>query len=167
MQLQACFYAMAGWPRRRGTRGLHSLRCSLDHAQLGAGSWERALCCMPLPGLNRCAWWDQRRPTGLRLQDGVCDKACYPPGEKQDGGDWASRDAVCASGLTYMNKAEAQVRACLVRSWAGLLLSEAQMRLLARSWASPDSRAPGAGRPLAAAAMMAATVAWRGPPLLR
>lgn len=46
-----------------------------------------------------------------RLQDGVCDKACYPPGEKRDGGDWASRDAVCASGLTYMNTAEAQARA--------------------------------------------------------
>lgn len=39
----------------------------------------------------------------------MCDKDCYPPGEKRDSGDWASRDAVCASGLTYMNVAEAAV----------------------------------------------------------
>lgn len=49
--------------------------------------------------------------TPLPAQDGVCNKACYPPGEKREGGDWDSRDPVCASGLTFMNKAEAMVGA--------------------------------------------------------
>lgn len=39
----------------------------------------------------------------------MCSKACYPPGAKREGGDWSSRDPVCASGITYMNRAEAMV----------------------------------------------------------
>lgn len=48
-------------------------------------------------------------PFAAWLQDGVCSKACYPPGAKREGGDWSSRDPVCASGITYMNRAEAMV----------------------------------------------------------
>ncbi len=56
----------------------------------------------------------QSLPSAPPAQDGVCNKACYPPGEKREGGDWSSRDPVCASGITFMNRAEAMVggRAC-------------------------------------------------------
>lgn len=56
------------------------------------------------------------------LQDGLCDKDCYPPSKKSSD-DWSSRDAVCASGITYMNNAEAKV------GWAGCM------------WAAFDARA--------------------------
>jgi len=38
----------------------------------------------------------------------VCDPDCYPPNSPSDSGDWDSLEPVCASGITYMNKAEAQ-----------------------------------------------------------
>ena len=47
-----------------------------------------------------------RRP----VQDGVCDPDCYPPSAPADNEDWDSNEAVCASGITYMNRAEAQAR---------------------------------------------------------
>jgi hypothetical protein len=54
--------------------------------------------------LNECV---MRCAGAIKLKDGVCNKACYPPGEKREGGDWSSRAPVCASGITYMNRAEA------------------------------------------------------------
>jgi hypothetical protein len=45
----------------------------------------------------------------IKLKDGPCDPTCYPPRNQFDGGDWSSRQPVCASGITYTNKAEAQV----------------------------------------------------------
>lgn len=54
--------------------------------------------------LNECV---MRCAGAIKLKDGVCSKACYPPGARREGGDWSSRDPVCASGITYMNRAEA------------------------------------------------------------
>ncbi|PSC73894.1 Serine threonine-kinase 2 19 [Micractinium conductrix] len=44
----------------------------------------------------------------IKLSDGVCDPDCYPPSAPADNEDWDSNEAVCASGITYMNRAEAQ-----------------------------------------------------------
>ncbi|KAL4447724.1 hypothetical protein ABPG75_004943 [Micractinium tetrahymenae] len=42
-----------------------------------------------------------------KLSDGVCDPDCYPPDSPNEDGDWDSTEQVCASGVTYMNAAEA------------------------------------------------------------
>lgn len=54
--------------------------------------------------LNECV---MKCAGGIKLKDGRCDPACYPPDAASDGGDWDSLSPVCASGLTYMNEAEA------------------------------------------------------------
>lgn len=54
----------------------------------------------------------------------MCSKACYPPGARREGGDWSSRDPVCASGITYMNRAEAMVILLLYSTMRYLVGSE-------------------------------------------
>lgn len=44
----------------------------------------------------------------IKLKEGRCDEACYPPDAVNKDGDWESTQPVCASGITYINAAEAQ-----------------------------------------------------------